>query len=185
MNKSIALIEFSKIAVGIKSADTMLKTAKIDIIHSKFICPGKYSVLISGDLSAVEAALFKGLEVGKKDKAVVESFLIANIADPVMQLIENGNNNLKNIKSLGILEYNNIASVIKAADTAVKSSEIELLKLRLAMAVGGKGILIFTGETEACKQALNSVDKTVDNRYLISKTLISNPDAKLKETLIR
>jgi len=185
LNKSIALIEFSKIAVGIKSADIMLKTAEIDIIHSKFICPGKYSILISGDLSAVEAALFSGLEVGKKDKAVVESFLIANIADQVMQSIKKGNGNLKDLNSLGILEYNNIASIIKAADTAVKSSEIELVKLRLAMAVGGKGILIFTGETEACKQALNSVCNKVDNRYLISKALISNPNEKLKETLLR
>jgi microcompartment protein CcmL/EutN len=185
LNKSIALIEFSKIAVGIKAADTMLKATEIELVHSKFICPGKYSILISGDLSAVEASLFSGLETGEKEKAVVESFLIANVADSVMQLIETGHNGLKNLKSLGILEYNNIASAIKAADTAVKASEIELVKLRLAMAVGGKGILIFTGDTEACKQALNSVKNKINDRYLISKVLISSPSEKLKDKLLK
>ncbi|MFW5961379.1 MAG: BMC domain-containing protein [bacterium] len=185
MNNNIALIEFSKIAVGIKAVDEMLKAAEVNLLHSRFICPGKYSVLISGNLSNVEAALFAGLDLAKKQKAVVAKFLIANIADEVLEIIEENSSTVKEILSLGILEYNNIAIGIRAADTAVKSSKVELVKLRLAMMIGGKSVLIFTGDTEACKQALNTIESKINNKYLISKVLISNPSLKLKKELLK
>jgi microcompartment protein CcmL/EutN len=185
LKNSIALIEFSKIAAAIKAADQLLKAAEVKLIHSKFICPGKYSVLISGNLSSVESALTAGLEIGHKEKAVVESFLIANIATDVMNFINHNRKKFKGLDSLAVLEYKNIATVIKAADTAVKSAKVELIKLRLGMAAGGKGIVILTGDTEACKQALNAVQTKIDNKYLISKSLISSADKQLLSQLIK
>lgn len=184
MNNSLALIEFSKIAVGIETADQMLKTAAVEIIHSKFICPGKYSVLISGNVSAVETALNSGLKIAKNKKALVNSFLIANIDQQVKDLLLKKQSPKIQIDSLGILEYINISSTIKAADIAVKSAEVNLLKLKLAMAIGGKGFLIFSGENEACKQALDAVENNLGNQYLISKSLISSPEKKLIDKIL-
>lgn len=187
MNKSIALIEFSKIAIGIQATDAMLKAADVDLIHSKFICPGKYSVLISGSVSAVESSLNAGLEISKDRKAVVKSFLIANVADQVLKIINDSRKKADRINSLGIVEYTNIASGILAADKAVKSSKVELVKLRLAMAIGGKSILIFTGDTESCTQALKFIenDNKIETKYMISSLLISSPNEKLKNHLLK
>lgn len=185
MNNSIALIEFSKIAVAIKAADQMLKAAEVKLIHAKFICPGKYSVLISGSLSSVESALTAGLEIGNRQKAIVENFLIANIAADVMNFIHHKSKKFNHLDSLAVLEYRNIATVIKAADTAVKSAKVDLVKLRLGMAAGGKGIVILTGDTEACKQALNAVQNKIDQKYLIAKSIISSADQQLISNLTK
>lgn len=185
MIKNIALIEFVKIAVGIKAADIMLKAADVELLHAKFICPGKYSVLISGSVSAVESALAAGLESSENKKAVIQKLLISNVEKQVVEIIKDSRNKAKKINSLGILEYNNIASGIKAADNAVKFARVKLVKLRLAMAVGGKSILVFTGDNESCKQALKSVEKNINNKYLISKSLISSPHQKLKKELLK
>ncbi|ADO76428.1 BMC domain-containing protein [Halanaerobium praevalens] len=178
-NNSLALIEFSKIAVGIETADQILKTAAVEIVHSKFICPGKYSVLFAGSVSAVETALNSGLEIAKNKKALVNHFLLANINQQVKELLLKKRKKKDITDSLGILEYINISSTIQAADIAVKAAEVELLELKLAMAIGGKGFVIFSGENEACKQAIKAVESALGNKHLISKALISSPEPKL------
>lgn len=183
-NNSLALIEFSKIAVGIETADRILKTAAVEIIHSKFICPGKYSVLFAGSVSAVETALNSGLEAAKNKKALVKHFLIANINQQLRDLLLKKQNKKDIIDSLGILEYINISSTIQAADIAVKAAEVDLLELKLAMAIGGKGFVIFSGENEACKQAIKAVESTLGKQHLISKALISSPEKKLIEKIL-
>lgn len=50
MKKSIAMIEFTKIAVGIQTADIMLDAADIELLETKYICPGKFSVMILAQL---------------------------------------------------------------------------------------------------------------------------------------
>lgn len=185
MKKSIALIEFSKIAVGINTADRMLDAADIELLETKYICPGKYSVLISGSVSAVKSALSAGLEVSEKEKAVVGHVMIPNISEEVMAVIEHrGKIEKDEVDNLGILEYSNIVSGVKAADVVIKSSEVKLVKLRLAMALGGKSVVIFTGNTESCRLALRSAESQVGTDLLISEALITSPKEELIEQLL-
>ena len=57
MSKAIGMAEFSTVSAGITGADRMIKTAEVDVIESATVCPGKYIVIISGELSAVRAAV--------------------------------------------------------------------------------------------------------------------------------
>ena len=49
---AIGLVESTSIAQGIEAADIMAKTANVQILVSKSICPGKYIVMIGGDVAA-------------------------------------------------------------------------------------------------------------------------------------
>ena len=57
MAKAIGMIEYKTVASGMTAADLMVKTAEVDVIEAKTVCPGKYLVLITGDLSSVRAAV--------------------------------------------------------------------------------------------------------------------------------
>ena len=57
MSKAIGMIEFKTVATGITAADTMVKTSEVEIVEAQTVCPGKYIAIISGDLSAVKAAV--------------------------------------------------------------------------------------------------------------------------------
>ena len=73
MGKAIGLVEFKTVSSGITAADIMVKTADVDIIHAETVCPGKYFVLVEGDLSAVRAAVDYrkvSLEPGEKQDVV-------------------------------------------------------------------------------------------------------------------
>jgi len=184
MKKSIGLIEFSKIGIGIETADIMLDAADIELLQTKYICPGKYSILISGSVSSVKAAFNSGLEFSERKKAVMGSVIISNISDEVLDQIEyNRPIDKEEIEDLGILEYSNIVSGVEAADIVVKSYELKLVKLRLAMTLGGKSLVIFTGNTESCRLALDAAESKIGNSLLISKSLIRSPNKALIDKL--
>lgn len=57
MSKAIGMAEFKTISAGMTAADTMVKTAAVDIIEAETVCPGKYIVIVTGELSAVNASV--------------------------------------------------------------------------------------------------------------------------------
>lgn len=75
MGKAIGLIETISIAVGIEVADAMVKKAPVGLFLAKPICPGKFIVLIGGDVEAVNSSL----KVGQR---LAEYFLADSILIP-------------------------------------------------------------------------------------------------------
>ena len=59
MSKAIGMIEFKTTATGVTAADAMVKTSDVEIVEAQTVCPGKYIAIITGDLSAVKAAVDK------------------------------------------------------------------------------------------------------------------------------
>ena len=55
MERAIGLIETISIAGGIEAADAMVKKASVKLFLARPICPGKFIVLIGGDVEAVKA----------------------------------------------------------------------------------------------------------------------------------
>ena len=53
MSKAIGMVEYKTVSAGITAADTMVKTSEIEVIQASTVCPGKYIVLVTGELSAV------------------------------------------------------------------------------------------------------------------------------------
>ena len=51
------MVEYVTVSTGIQAADIILKTANVEIIEAQTVCPGKYIVLFSGELSAVKASM--------------------------------------------------------------------------------------------------------------------------------
>ena len=59
MSKAIGMVEYKTVSAGITAVDAMVKTSEVSIIEAQTVCPGKYIAIISGDLSAVKAAVDK------------------------------------------------------------------------------------------------------------------------------
>ena len=57
MSKAIGMVEYKTVSAGVVAADAMVKTSDISVIEAQTVCPGKYIVIITGDLSAVDAAV--------------------------------------------------------------------------------------------------------------------------------
>ena len=57
---SLGLLELNSIARGVEAGDAMLKAAEVTLLKAGSVCPGKYTVVISGEVAAVKAAMDAG-----------------------------------------------------------------------------------------------------------------------------
>ena len=74
---AVGMIELNSIAKGVEAADAMLKTADVELVIAQPICAGKYMVMVSGDVGAIEDATDAGKETA--GEFLVDSFVIPNV----------------------------------------------------------------------------------------------------------
>ena len=182
MREAIALIETVSIAIGISVTDEMAKTADVEVLESTAICPGKYMVLIAGDVSSVESSLKRGIEIG--GDVVVDTLFIPHVHSSVFPAIL-GATEVESLSALGVVETFTVAASILAADAAAKAARVTLLEIRLAKGLGGKGFFTMTGEVfevEAAMDAALTVAKNGGN--LVRSVVIPNPHEKLGSSIL-
>jgi microcompartment protein CcmL/EutN len=179
---AIGLLEFNSISQGIKVTDIMKKAADVEIIMAQPTCPGKYTVLISGSVSAVNSSVNSG--VGSGGPFLVDHMVIPRIHHQLLSAM-NGTTEIGDVNAVGVLEYFSVASAIVGADAAVKSADVELMQVRLATGLGGKAYVTFSGDVGAVEQALEAGEAANDNNgMLYNKIMISSPDKDVFKTLL-
>ncbi len=176
MAKAIAMVEFMTVASGVTAADLMAKTAEIEVIEAQVVCPGKYIILITGDLSAVKAAV-DAAKASNPDR-LVDSFVLGNPHESIFPAIY-GATEIENPKALGIVETYSAASMVAAADAAAKTSVVQLVEIRLAKGMCGKSYMFLTGDVAAVAAAVEKAKSDIGDRgMLLDTSVIANPDEK-------
>jgi microcompartment protein CcmL/EutN len=139
---ALGLLELESIAAGIEAGDAMVKRAPVEVLRAGTVHPGKYLVLVGGDVADVEEALEAGREAG--GLALRDETFLAHIHPDVVEAIR-GRRQSAQDEALGIIETATVPAVIRAADAGVKGAAVRLLELHLADDLGGKGYLLFDG----------------------------------------
>jgi len=79
-----------------------------------------------------------------------------------------------------VLETFSGTSILAAADAAAKAARVTLLRIHVAMALGGKGLLLMTGTTADVQAALQAGAEEARKRgLLVSEVVISRPSREL------
>ena len=174
---SIGLIELGSIAGGYEVADAMLKTADVELLLARSICSGKYMVMVRGDVAAVQSSVAAGAQAGSF--SVIDTFVIPNVHESIFPAIS-GATKAERLDALGILESFSVASLIEGADAAAKAANVQLIEIRLAMALGGKAFVTLTGSVSAVRSAVESGARAISAKgLLVNKVVISNPRPEL------
>lgn len=84
MSRAIGMIEFKTVSAGVTAADLMVKTAAVELIEAQVVCPGKYIALITGDLSAVDAAV--ATAKNQYPEQLIDSFVLGNPHEGIFRL---------------------------------------------------------------------------------------------------
>ncbi len=182
MERSIGLIELTSIARGYEVADALLKAATVQLVFNRSICPGKFMVMVSGETQAVRSSIQIGLEIG--GDTVVDELIIPNVHPEVFPAIS-GTRVIEKTGALGILETFSVASIIEAADTAVKAAPVQLMEIHLAMAIGGKGYATLTGDVAAVTAAVDAGAEHIRSKgLLVEKVVIPQPREEILQDKI-
>ncbi len=179
---SIGLVELGSIAAGFEACDAMLKTADVELVLARSVCSGKYVVLVRGDVAAVESSVKAGARAA--GFAVIDTFVIPNVHESVFPAIS-GTTKVEELEALGVLESFSVASLIEAADAAAKAALVQLIEIRLAMALGGKAFVTLTGSVAAVQSAVEAGAQVLSQKgLLVNKVVIPAPRPELLKEMI-
>ena len=174
---TIGFLELNSIAKGIEAADFMIKAAEIKLILARPSCPGKYQILITGEVSAVQSSLSAGAECGASH--VIDQLIIPRVHPQVIEAI-NLSAMPEDKKALGVLEFFSVTGAILGADAAVKAANVDLIEVRLGTGIGGKSFVTLTGDVGAVEESVKAGSQSaIENGMLIDKVVIPHPDPAL------
>lgn len=180
---AIGIIEVSSIALGIRSADAMLKMAAVELLDAQATSPGKYLALVGGDVASVAAAVEAG--AAEAGEALLGRLLIANLHPQVMPAMK-GTPGTEEVRAVGVVETATVAAVIRAADAAAKTAVVDLLELRMARGLGGKGFVTFTGDVGSVQAGVEAAAEAASrDGALVATAVIPAPHADLRSRLKR
>ncbi|MEN6411990.1 MAG: BMC domain-containing protein [Veillonellales bacterium] len=176
MQHAVGVIEMKNIAKAYLVADTCLKSAAITL-HAKTMCPGKFLIIVSGEISSVKSSVEAGCALARND--ITDSIILGNIDQNVLRGMM-GTAAVKEYGAIGVIETFTVPAAIKAADMAVKTAQVDVMDVRTAQGLGGKGIVYITGSIGAVQMAVDAVSKDIAAEgVLVDAVVVSSPDKQL------
>jgi microcompartment protein CcmL/EutN len=180
--RAIGLIELNSVAKGVESADEMIKAADVELLMARSACPGRYLVMISGDVGSVEDSVRAGKEIA--GEFLVDTFVIPNVHPAVFPALSCATQ-IQEIDALGIIETYSSASCITAADAAAKTAEVALIEIRCATGLAGKSFVTLTGDVGSVNAAVSAGVEVLSDQGLIqSYVVIPSPSEELYTSLV-
>ena len=177
MFKSIGVIELKNVPKGVEATDDALKSAGVEMVSAHPSCPGKYEIILTGSISNVTAAIDH--VTGKFENYVIDSSVMGRIDEQVITALF-GTQQSEKKGSLGLIETFSAATCIMAADIAVKTARVEIFDLRVSRGLGGKGVVIITGEIGDVTAAVEAGANYAKGAGMLSATsVIAAPHEEL------
>ena len=175
MRLAIGLLELNSIAKGIEATDAMMKAAFVKLLGAHPICPGKYLIMVSGEVGA-------GRETG--DGFITDELLLADVHASVFPAIT-GTTDVDHLEALGIVETFSCPSCVVAADAAAKAALVTLIEIRLASGLGGKAFFTLTGEVGAVKAAMTMAEEVITrDGFVVSTVIIPSPHEAITDAVL-
>lgn len=174
----LGVLEFNSIAVGINAMDEMVKAAPVKIVDAKTICPGKFIVIITGEVAAVDASLTAGKGIG--EGYLIDELFIPNLHRYVLPAIV-GAVECEVWDAIGVIESFSIVASIEAGDIAAKTADVTVTEIRLATGLAGKSYVKIIGGIHEVEAAVRGAVSYIKQKGLLCKDVIipqPHPDIK-------
>lgn len=173
MSRALGLVEFKTIPKGIEAVDEMLKAAEVELVFASPICPGKYVVIVWGEVDDVGTSVKKAQQVG--DIFTVDAYTIPNASEALLPAIT-GTTVIDKFEALGAIETISAVGAVQAGDIIAKASIVQLVEIRIARGLGGKGIVTYTGELGSVENANRAVlERMGQDGGIVSTAVIARP----------
>lgn len=191
--RALGFIETKGLVGNIEATDAMLKAADVEFIGSDTIGAGLTTVIVTGEVGAVQAATDAGQEAASR---VGELFCVNVIARPHTDLArimppkgpavgksaKDAGEQVPVNSALGMIETNGLTAAIQAADAMLKSADVSLVGQEK---IGAGLVTVFVqGDVGAVKAAVEA-GQTAAMRIgeVVSAHVIPRPHTSVSECM--
>ena len=98
---AVGVVELKSIAKGVEACDRALKAANIRLVSAHAACPGKYEIVLTGELADVQTAVDMTRE--QYSQYIVDAVMMGRIDETVIRALLGAQNTVQR-ESLGIIE---------------------------------------------------------------------------------
>lgn len=174
----IGVLEFSSIAEGFRTLDTVVKESPVTILKAEIINPGKYLIMLTGDVASVETAMDAG--VNTAGESLIDHILLTNLDKQIIPVIKSCRAP-EEWDAIGLLETNSVAASVEAADICVKEANIHIIGIVTGNEAGGKALLKISGAIGDINTAMSSAAAVVSEKgQLCRDVIIPGPHSDIK-----
>ncbi|MDP7040736.1 MAG: BMC domain-containing protein [Myxococcota bacterium] len=153
-HEALALLEIDGMATALAAQDMALKQAKIKVLACAPVSPGKVIIIMAGPIAEIEESTTIAIEfIGSR---LIDHMLLPGIHPGVLRVLD-GHKNIREAEALAIVEFENIATTLRCADSALKCTDVMLGRLHLASGFGGRGFFTLWGKQPDVEVALEEI----------------------------
>jgi bacterial microcompartment shell protein len=165
----IGILELSSMAFGLNTLDAVVKEAPVIILKAEPINPGKYLIMITGDVASVEAAMDIGVKIA--GDSIIDHILLKNLDEQIIPAIKSCSSP-EEWDAIGLLETNSVASAVEAADNSLKEADVKIVGIICGNETGGKAMVKMSGAIGNINTAMSSAVIMLNNKNQLYKDII-------------
>lgn len=88
MRQAIGMVDVRSLVAAIQAADTMVKSADVSIVDVEYVGSGVISVVVTGEVAAVKAAVDNGSFEAGQIAEIISTNVIARPHDEVDKMLD-------------------------------------------------------------------------------------------------
>jgi len=165
----IGILELSSMADGYNTLDAIVKESPVTIVKAEPINPGKYLIIITGDVASVESAMDIGINIA--GNSLIDQILLNNLDEQVLPSIKSCIPP-EEWDSIGLIETNSVAAAVEAADLAVKEADIHIVGIVTGNETGGKALVKISGAIGDINTSMSSVVDMLKSKDQLHRDII-------------
>lgn len=179
--QALGMVEISSIARGYVVVDALVKRAESRVIMGAAVTPGKFLLAFDGPIGEVEESVDAAMDAAS-DMAIDHLFL----PGPHVQVIPGIFNHYPDaaIDAVGIAEFSTVCAATRGLDQALKDGDVDLVVMRLASSIDGKGYFAITGELFFVESSIERAVEFGGSQRLVNKEIIASPHPDFVEYLL-
>lgn len=167
---TIAAIELTSIARGWAAADRMVKTAPIVVVDARSTSPGKFLIVVTGAVAALEDALEAGTRAA--GPSLFGTLYLPNLSAEVVPAI-NRDVQVAVGDTVAVVESFSGVGAIAAADAAVKEADVQIESVSLMDGLGGKAFVVLAGTLHSVESAVAAAQRAIPADMFVAAETIA------------
>lgn len=176
-------MEFTSISRGMYVADAIVKKALVEIIYFRTICPGKFLIIVSGDEGEIDTAIDYGISIA--GKMLFDSFKVHAVSKAIINGIKSKYEPIVKYDAVAIVETKKVCTGIRALDKMLKAADVTLIRIYLAMTIGGKLVFAVNGPVSSIEHGIIECKKILSEAECENIAVIPSPNLDILDNLLK
>ncbi len=190
----LGIVELDSVAQGYHVLDRMVKAAPVQVMKVAVVNPGKFLIVITGEVAEVEESMKRGIAAA--GESLLDYLFLPNLHEDVMPALHarggsesaglaggstvapargdvaDARGDIGELDALGVIEAFSTTAGIEAADTAAKEAAVRIIEIRTGDELGGKSTATLMGPISEIEAAVAVAGELLSEKQLLVRTTI-------------